>query len=137
MTYDWQGTIPAAPGSPAYLDEVERRFLHEAWFAQEPGATPFSGLIDLEAIEGMDVLEIGCGTGVHTRLLAAAGARVSAVDLTSTAVEYTRTRLAMHGLDGLVEGGLSSRMRDYHIVRSEDHAAHAAEEVRRRERGRG
>ena len=98
MTYDWRGDISSAPGSPEHLAEVERRFLSEAWFAQRPGAAPFSALIPFDELEGKDVLEIGCGTGVHTRLLAAAGAKVTAVDLTPTAVELTTQRLTLAGL---------------------------------------
>ena len=98
MTYDWRGEIPHEPGSPEHLAEVERRFLAEAWFAQHPGAAPFSALIPFDELRGKDVLEIGCGTGVHTKLLAEAGARVSAVDLTPTAIELTRRRLELAGL---------------------------------------
>jgi SAM-dependent methyltransferase len=99
MTYDWHGEIADEPGTPEHLAEVERRFLGESWFAQEPGATPYSRLIPFDELRGRDVLEIGCGTGVHARLLAEAGANVSAVDLTPTAVELTRRRLALHGLE--------------------------------------
>lgn len=99
MTYDWRDAIPHEPGSPEHLAEVERRFLAESWFAQPRGAAPYSGLIPFEELAGKDVLEIGCGTGVHARLLAQAGARVHAVDLTPTAVELTRARLELHGLE--------------------------------------
>jgi SAM-dependent methyltransferase len=98
MTYDWRGDIPHEPGSPEHLAEVERRFLAEAWFAQRRGAPAFSALIPFDDLRGKDVLEIGSGTGVHTKLLAAAGARVSAVDLTPTAVELTSRRLELAGL---------------------------------------
>jgi SAM-dependent methyltransferase len=99
MTYDWRGEISYEPGSPEHLAEVERRFLAEAWFAQAPGERPFSGLMPYDELAGKDVLEIGCGTGVHARLLAEAGARLSAVDLTPTAVELTTKRLALAGLE--------------------------------------
>ena len=102
MTYDWRGDISSAPGSPEHLAEVERRFLSEAWFAQRPGAPPFSALIPFDELEGKDVLEIGCGSGVHARLLAATGARLTAIDLTPTAVEMTRRRLELNGLEGTV-----------------------------------
>jgi SAM-dependent methyltransferase len=98
MTYDWRGEIPYEEGSPEHLGEVERRFLAEAWFAQDPGAPPFSRLIPFEELRGKDVLEIGCGTGVHARLLAEAGANLSAVDLTPTAVDLTKRRLGLAGL---------------------------------------
>lgn len=98
MTYDWRGEISSEPGSPEHLAEIERRFLGEAWFAQAPGAAPFSGLIPFDELTGKDVLEIGCGTGVHTRLLAGAGANVTAIDLTPTAVELTTRRLTLAGL---------------------------------------
>jgi glycosyltransferase involved in cell wall biosynthesis/ubiquinone/menaquinone biosynthesis C-methylase UbiE len=97
MTYDWRGDIPHEPGSPEYLAEVERRFLAEAWFGQAPGEPPFSALIPYADLAGKHVLEIGCGTGVHTRLLAEAGAHVTAIDLTPTAVELTTRRLALAG----------------------------------------
>ncbi|MGH2933060.1 MAG: class I SAM-dependent methyltransferase [Gaiellaceae bacterium] len=95
MTYDWRGEIPFEPGSAEHLAEIERRFLGEAWFAQAPGAQPFSGLVPFTELRDKDVLEIGCGTGVHAKLLAGAGARVTAVDLTPTAVELTRRRLEL------------------------------------------
>jgi SAM-dependent methyltransferase len=98
MTYDWHGEIAHATGTPEHLAEIERRFLREAWFAQPPGAPPFSGLIPFDELRDRDVLEIGCGTGVHARLLAAAGARLTAVDLTPTAVELTRRRLELAAL---------------------------------------
>ena len=99
MTYDWRGEIPYAPGTPEHLAEVERRFLAESWFAQPEGAPPYSGLIPFGELRGKDVLEIGCGTGVHARLLAEAGASVAAVDLTPTAVELTKRRLELSGLE--------------------------------------
>jgi len=110
MTYDWRGEIAFEPGSPEHLAEIERRFLAEAWFAQAPGDPPFSGLIPFEELRGKDVLEIGCGTGVHARLLAQAGARLSAVDLTPTAVELTRRRLELAGLSADVREADAERL---------------------------
>jgi ubiquinone/menaquinone biosynthesis C-methylase UbiE len=110
MTYDWRGEIPYEPGSPEYLEEVERRFLRETWFAQPPGAKPFSGLIPFDELAGKDVLEIGVGTGVHARLLAESGARLSAVDLTPTAVDLTNKRLALHGLEADVREADAERL---------------------------
>ena len=81
MTDDWRREIPFAQGGPEHLVEVERRFLSEAWFEQRPAETPSSALIPFDELPGRDVLEIGCGTGVQTRLLAAVGATVTADDV--------------------------------------------------------
>jgi SAM-dependent methyltransferase len=101
MVYDWSNR-PTDVTDAAYLEEVERRFLSESWFAQPEGSKPYSGLIAFAELAGKDVLEIGCGSGVHARLLAEAGARLTAVDLTPTAVEMTRRRLELHGLEGTI-----------------------------------
>jgi len=101
MVYDWSER-PRDPTDAAYLADVERRFLAESWFAQPDGGRPWSGLIPFGELAGKDVLEVGCGSGVHARLLAEAGARVTAVDLTPTAVAMTRRRLELHGLDATV-----------------------------------
>jgi SAM-dependent methyltransferase len=101
MVYDWHERAPDLTDA-AYLEEVERRFLGESWFAQPEGAPPYSGLIPFAELRDKSVLEIGCGSGVHTRLLADAGATVTAVDLTPTAVAMTRRRLELAGLEGTV-----------------------------------
>lgn len=101
MVYDWDDRAPDLADA-AYLREVERRFLSESWFAQTEGAPPYSRLIPFDELREKDVLEIGCGSGVHAQLLAAAGARLTAVDLTPTAVEMTRRRLELAGVEGVV-----------------------------------
>jgi SAM-dependent methyltransferase len=98
MTYDWRGEIEHELGSAGHLAEVERRFLSESWFAQPDRAPPYSGLIPFGELADKAVLEIGCGTGVHAKLLVEAGADVTAIDLTPTAVELTRRRLELSGL---------------------------------------
>jgi SAM-dependent methyltransferase len=101
MVYDWRERAPDVT-DPEYLDEVERRFLGESWFAQGEGAPPYSALIPFDELRGADVLEIGCGSGVHAKLLAQAAARVTAIDLTPTAVAMTRRRLELADLEGTV-----------------------------------
>jgi SAM-dependent methyltransferase len=101
MVYDWT-QAPSDLTDAEYLAEVERRFLSESWFAQAEDAAPWSGLMPLDELAGKDVLEIGCGSGVHARLLADARARLIAVDLTPTAIAMTQRRLELHGLEGTV-----------------------------------
>jgi len=52
----------------------------------------------LDRLAGRRVLEVGCGMGLHAETMARAGALVTAVDLTPTAVDRTRQRFALKGL---------------------------------------
>ncbi|MFC4121162.1 class I SAM-dependent methyltransferase [Nonomuraea zeae] len=47
-----------------------------------------------------DILDVGCGTGSLSALLAAAGHRVTGVDLTPRMIEQAETKLAAAGLTG-------------------------------------
>jgi SAM-dependent methyltransferase len=61
----------------------------------EPYIEPFA---DFSGTRGREVLEIGVGLGADHERFAAAGARLSGVDLTERAVEHTRHRLQARGL---------------------------------------
>jgi SAM-dependent methyltransferase len=62
------------------------------------GERPFDRIIPFEAIAGKRVLEIGCGMGLHSELMARAGAEVTAVDISPTSVAATEHRAALKGL---------------------------------------
>ncbi len=91
MSYDWHQTSSAAEGTRDFFKQIDTRF-----FGSSPyyaGERPFAGLIPFRALKGKRVLEVGCGLGAHTQLLAEAGCVVTAIDLTPRAVEMTRKRL--------------------------------------------
>src|SRR3954469_17259206 len=92
MTYDWEKTMTVAPGSREWFDEIDRRFLSASYFAEGPDRQPFGRFLKPEFVADKDVLEIGCGMGTHASLLAKAGARLTAIDLTERAIETTRRR---------------------------------------------
>jgi cyclopropane fatty-acyl-phospholipid synthase-like methyltransferase len=48
---------------------------------------------------GLTVLDLGCGSGVHTAFLAAEGCRVTGCDVSPVGIENTRRRLAAAGLE--------------------------------------
>jgi ubiquinone/menaquinone biosynthesis C-methylase UbiE len=104
MSYDVDAPIPYEEGSREFFREIDRRIFHPRYMrltADETGR-PFSLFVDFEALAGKDVLDVGCGSGIATQLLAEAGANVTAVDLTDWAVETTRKRLAAFELRGEV-----------------------------------
>jgi 2-polyprenyl-3-methyl-5-hydroxy-6-metoxy-1,4-benzoquinol methylase len=97
MSYDWKNPVAAEKFSAAWFDEIDRRFIDAArLFA--PERTPFDRIIPFERLKDRAVLEIGCGMGLHSELMAKAGARVTALDISDTSVEATRRRAALKGL---------------------------------------
>jgi SAM-dependent methyltransferase len=93
----------AAPGSPAFFDEFDRvkredveAFARHYW--------------DFERFRGRAVLDVGCGPGWLTVQYAAAGATVTAVDLTARAVELCRQHLAYRGLTATVREGNAEQL---------------------------
>ena len=97
MSYDWKDRVPAPRFSAEWFDEVDRRFIHGARLFATVNR-PFDRLIPFDGLRAQRVLEIGCGMGLHTELLAKAGAAVTAIDISPTSVDATRRRLALKGL---------------------------------------
>jgi cyclopropane fatty-acyl-phospholipid synthase-like methyltransferase len=75
-----EGTAPWETGQPC--SEIQRRLA--------AGELPESGT----------ALDLGCGSGVQTLLLAAHGLRVVGVDLSPTAIEEARRRASAHPAGG-------------------------------------
>jgi SAM-dependent methyltransferase len=102
MTYDWEGTLNIQPRTAAWFDEIDRRFLESAYYANGATGNPFGRFLSPELVNGKIVLEIGCGMGTHAEMLIRAGARLVAVDQTRFAIESVRRRLSLRQLDGTV-----------------------------------
>jgi 2-polyprenyl-3-methyl-5-hydroxy-6-metoxy-1,4-benzoquinol methylase len=94
MSYDWKDKIVRQEFSREWFDEVDGRFITSArHFAHTD--RPFGKIIPFDQIAGKRVLEVGCGMGLHTELMARAGAQVTAVDISPRSVAATRARLAL------------------------------------------
>lgn len=102
MTYDWRGESALEPLTDAWFDDQDRRSVSaHAHFATD--RIPFDRFIPYAELAGREVLEIGVGSGFHAELIARAGARVTGIDLTESAIERTRARFALRGLEGTFE----------------------------------
>jgi ubiquinone/menaquinone biosynthesis C-methylase UbiE len=79
-----------------YVEHARRRY------KLEPIIEEFA---QFESSTGKKVLEIGVGLGADHQRFAQAGARLTGIDLTARAVEHTRRRLALFGLDSALSTG--------------------------------
>jgi ubiquinone/menaquinone biosynthesis C-methylase UbiE len=104
MSYDVDDPITHAEGSKEFFREIDRRIFHPRYMRLTADSTgkPFSLFVDFDALRDTNVLDVGCGSGIATQLLAEAGANVTAVDLTEWAVATTRRRLSAFELEGNV-----------------------------------
>jgi ubiquinone/menaquinone biosynthesis C-methylase UbiE len=84
-----QATAPA--GTPAFFAQVDARRAR-----LEPFIADFA---DFEGARGRDVLEIGVGLGSDFVRFARAGARVTGVDLTQSAIDLVRQRMEGEAFD--------------------------------------
>lgn len=76
-------------GASGYANQAERRYELEPYILE---------FADFDNAKGKDVLEIGVGLGADHSRFAAAGARLTGVDLTERAIAHTALRLESAGL---------------------------------------
>lgn len=102
MSYDWNEKIQTERYTKEWFDEIDKRFIHGArLFAHDK--SPFDKLIPFDALRGKQVLEIGCGMGFHSELIARSGAILTSIDISETSVEATRQRFLERKLEGKIE----------------------------------
>lgn len=90
------------PGSRAFYDNLARQR-----YAAEPC---IEEIARFDERRGARLLEVGCGLGVDLVRFAKAGASVSAVDFSRSAVPIARAHLRAHGLEGDVMHGDAERL---------------------------
>jgi SAM-dependent methyltransferase len=77
-----------SPGFFADLDQYHFEKLHH-----------LLRLVDFTGYRGKDVLEVGCGAGTDLVRFARGGARVTGIDLSSSAIALARQNFAQQGLE--------------------------------------
>src|SRR5262249_44101485 len=101
MTYDWHRENAAQPLTLEWFKNADATFIHAArLFATDK--SPFDRIIPLDEIRGKQVLEIGCGMGLHSEIMVRAGADVTSVDLTNAAIRNTTERFRLKNLSGTI-----------------------------------
>ena len=92
MNYDFKGKFGRVKeGTPEFFRRIDKILFDATSFIQK-GNKPFGKIIPFEDIKDKNVLEVGCGMGSVSQLMALYGANVTAIDLTSRAVQNTKKR---------------------------------------------
>lgn len=99
MSYDWNREIGYEESSEEFYREIDRRFFGVVRRFMPWRDLPFDPLIDFQALERQDVLEIGVGSGSHAQLIAGHARSYVGIDITEQAVERTSARLGLQGID--------------------------------------
>lgn len=101
MRYDWKDDIQYEPFSREFFDEIDKRFFSAAReYLNSRAAIPFDEFIHFNSLKNKDVLEIGVGNGSHAQLLAGHSKSFTGVDITDYAVQSTKTRMKVFGMNG-------------------------------------
>jgi ubiquinone/menaquinone biosynthesis C-methylase UbiE len=79
----------------ALYSQIARYYDRIYWFKDYAREVDFLvGLFKRYRLEGRSLLEVGCGTGSHTKALVASGYRVTAVDLSEDMLRIARRKVA-------------------------------------------
>ncbi|GAA4011487.1 hypothetical protein GCM10022247_37380 [Allokutzneria multivorans] len=88
----------------------------EVLFPTDCGLSLLAAVAEAEDVElaGLNVLDIGCGSGIYTvAALAAGAARVTALDINAASIEVTRTNVARNGFAESAVTGVTADLRAY------------------------
>lgn len=102
MRYDWNDKIKFKEFSKEFYQEIDRRFFSKAEEYFPADKKPFDFLIDFNALDGKDVLEIGIGNGSHAQLLAENAKSFTGIDITDYAVNSVKKRFEVFNLSGQI-----------------------------------
>jgi len=105
MLYNWERPICSEDGTKDFFYEIDQRYfnaLKKFAHPNYPDEIPFSKLIDYSPLDGKKILEIGCGSGANAAVFASLGMDITAIDITERAVELTKNRFLVFGLNGKI-----------------------------------
>jgi S-adenosylmethionine-dependent methyltransferase len=83
--------------APVYYNYLIADHLHTGLDGDRVTVIPW--LDGIRRLEGLRILDIGCGTGSSTVAMAEQGAKVTAIDIDTGALEVARDRCRLYGID--------------------------------------
>ena len=102
MTYDWEDENQVSKTlTKEWFKKIDEKFfsISKEFSHPDPNSEPFSELINFQDLKGKKVLEIGCGMGSHSGLLANHAKELTSIDITETAVNTTNKRFELFNLN--------------------------------------
>ena len=100
MNYDWEnkkinnlkeGSIEWYNRIDSEFWDISKEFAHKNY----PSVSPYSDIMNLKELKGKKVLEIGCGMGSHSSILAQHASELVSIDITQKAVDTTKKRFEL------------------------------------------
>ncbi|UCG25919.1 MAG: class I SAM-dependent methyltransferase [Chloroflexota bacterium] len=82
-------------GTTAFFQELDDYRFHKLSYLPK--------LVDFSSYQGKQLLEVGCGLGIDLVRFARAGAQVTGIDLSATAIELARSNFAGNGLTAALQ----------------------------------
>jgi SAM-dependent methyltransferase len=101
--------IAVERGSREYFEHADRTMFAWNLPLHQPGH-PFGRIYPYARYAGRNVLEVGCGQGGMAQLWAARGANLTAIDLNADAVQQTRHRFEVFGLEARIQQEDANRL---------------------------
>lgn len=95
MTYDWEKQHDLKEGTAGWFKRIDRIFFSIEKLLKDKKKRPFGAIIPFDKLKGKKVLEVGCGMGTMTELMARHGMITTSIDLTERAIVNTKKRLSL------------------------------------------
>ncbi|MBF0152749.1 MAG: class I SAM-dependent methyltransferase [Magnetococcales bacterium] len=102
MQYDWRERIGHDKFTEAYYREIDTRFFNSTKPIMPWKTIPFDNLIPFDSLKDKKCLEIGVGCGTHAHLIATHAGDFTGIDLTEHAIECSRSRLNLFGINARI-----------------------------------
>jgi len=105
MTYDWDKSLGDVKLDKGYYDDIDNIFGEGHSLVNNPdwpNGKILENFIPYKLFYEKKVLEIGCGAGLVSSHIAKSGANLTAIDITENAINMTKKRFQLSGLNASI-----------------------------------